>query len=98
VVIDELSSFVRGTSLNGEVICEEFREVIQVRGRNANVWLTAATQEQAELPETMQRACARLSSQLYGATSELETARANARREYPADPTASSTGATSGVP
>jgi Replication-relaxation len=86
VVIDELSFFVRGTALNTKVICEEFREVIQVRQRNANIWLTAATQEQAELPETMQRACTQLASQLYGATSELQTAQANARRWYPADP------------
>jgi hypothetical protein len=86
VVIDELSFFVRGTSLNIDVICEEFREVIQVRQRNANIWLTAATQEQAELPETMQRACSQMANQLYGGTSELETAQANARRWYPADP------------
>jgi hypothetical protein len=53
VVIDEVSYLVRSSALNTDVIIEEFRELCQVRKRNANVWLTAATQEQKEIPEGM---------------------------------------------
>jgi hypothetical protein len=57
VVIDELSYFVRGNSINRGVITEEFRQLIQVYKRNSNIWFTAATQEVGELPSELQRAC-----------------------------------------
>src|SRR5215217_8193291 len=50
VVIDELSYFVRGNSINRGVITEEFRQLMQVYKRNSNIWFTAATQEIGEIP------------------------------------------------
>ena len=74
IVLDELSFFVRGHALNTDLISEEFRELIQVRKRNANIWLTAATQEMAELPQAILTASLQMGNLLFGATVEDETA------------------------
>jgi hypothetical protein len=82
VVIDELSYFVRGNSLNTLEIIEDFREFVQVRKRNANIWLVGATQEILELPELMQRACLGIHSQMFGRIADLETALFLAKRFF----------------
>jgi hypothetical protein len=87
VVIDELSFFVRGTSLNKGVITEEFRELIQVYKRNANIWFTAATQEVGELPSELARACLKCGTHLYGAIDSPDTAkRLTSRRRWDVTP------------
>ena len=86
LIIDELSFFVNGTNLNTDVIIEDFRELIQVRKRNANIWLTLATQNQEDLPETLRRACLQIASQLYGSVQDVEIAKELAERWYKADP------------
>src|SRR5215217_7324597 len=80
LVIDELSYFVRGNSINRGVITEEFRELIQVYKRNSNVWFTAATQEVAELPTELQRACLKTATHMYGAIDNPDMAKRLARR------------------
>src|SRR3712207_735201 len=60
VVVDELTYFTRGHRTNTKVIIEDFREFLQVRRRNANVWFVGATQDEAELPLDMRRACLQL--------------------------------------
>jgi hypothetical protein len=86
IVIDELSYFVRGDTLNTEVIAEDFRELIQVRKRNANVWLTLATQKPEELPDTLKGACDDMKHTLFGAIQDRETALKYARDWYTVDP------------
>jgi len=80
LVIDELSYFVRGNSINRGVITEEFRQLIQVYKRNSNVWFTAATQEVAELPTELQRACLKTATHMYGAIDNPDMAKRLARR------------------
>src|SRR5215211_3935164 len=86
VVIDELSYFVRGNSINRGVITEEFRELMQVYKRNSNIWFTAATQEVAELPSELQRACLKTSTHMYGAIDNPDLAKKLARRRWGPDP------------
>jgi len=86
LVIDELTFFVRGTNLNTNQITKDFSELIQARKRNANLWLTLATQEQRELPEGMLTAVLSMGNQLYGATTDDETAEYRARRFDVLDP------------
>jgi hypothetical protein len=86
VVIDELTVFVLGPRLNTKQIPADFRELIQNRKRNANIWLTLATQEMAELPEEMLRATLQMQSHLYGATTEEATALRLAKRWIRLDP------------
>src|SRR5215207_83994 len=80
VVIDEMSYFVRGNSINRGVITEEFRQLMQVYKRNSNIWFTAATQEIAELPSELQRACLKTATHMYGAIDNPELAKKLARR------------------
>jgi|SRR5215216_28006 len=80
VVIDELSYFVRGNSLNLRVITEEFRELMQVYKRNSNIWFTAATQEVDELPSGLARACLKTATHMYGAIDNPDLVKRLARR------------------
>src|SRR5215216_7016238 len=80
VVIDELSYFVRGNSINRGVITEEFRQLIQVYKRNSNIWITAATQEVGELPSELGRACLKTATHMYGAIDNPDFAKKLARR------------------
>src|SRR5215211_7600558 len=80
VVIDELSYFVRGNSINRGVITEEFRQLMQVYKRNSNIWFTAATQEIGEIPSELQRACLKTATHMYGAIDNPELAKKLARR------------------
>jgi hypothetical protein len=80
LVIDELSYFVRGNSINRGVITEEFRQLMQVYKRNSNIWFTAATQEVAELPSELQRACLKTATHMYGAIDNPDFAKRLARR------------------
>jgi hypothetical protein len=80
VVIDELSTFVSGEALNREKIISDFRKIVLERKRNANIWLTAATQEQRELPSAMLSVCLALGSLMFGATIDTKTALALAGR------------------
>ena len=86
VVIDEMSYFVRGNSINRGVITEEFRQLMQVYKRNSNIWFTAATQEVAELPSELQRACLKTSTHMYGAIDNPDLAKKLARRRWGPDP------------
>jgi len=86
LVIDELAFFVLGKNLNAETISRDFRELIQVRKRNANIWLTLATQNQEDLPETLRTACLQIASQLYGSVHDADSAYALAKRWYTANP------------
>src|SRR5215216_4437825 len=80
LVIDELSYFVRGNSLNLRVITEEFRELMQVYKRNSNIWFTAATQEVDELPSGLARACLKTATHMYGAIDNPDLVKRLARR------------------
>jgi len=80
VVIDELSYFVRGNSINRGVITEEFRQLMQVYKRNSNIWFTAATQEVGELPSELQRACLKTATHMYGAIDNPDFAKKLVRR------------------
>src|SRR5215218_2933259 len=80
LVIDELSYFVRGNSINRGVITEEFRQLIQVYKRNSNIWFTAATQEVGELPSELGRACLKTATHMYGAIDNPDFAKKLARR------------------
>src|SRR5215217_5610130 len=80
LVIDELSYFVRGNSINRGVITEEFRQLIQVYKRNSNIWFTAATQEIGEIPSELRDACLKTTTHMYGAIDNPELAKRLARR------------------
>jgi len=80
LVIDELSYFVRGNSINRGVITEEFRELMQVYKRNSNIWFTAATQEIGELPSQLRGACLKCATHMYGAIDSPDLAKRLARR------------------
>src|SRR5215208_6085632 len=80
LVIDELSYFVRGNSINRGVITEEFRQLMQVYKRNSNIWFTAATQELGELPSELRRACLKTTTHMYGAIDNPELAKNLVRR------------------
>ena len=80
VVIDELSYFVRGNSINRGVITEEFRQLMQVYKRNSNIWFTAATQEIGEIPSELRDACLKTTTHMYGAIDNPELAKRLARR------------------
>lgn len=86
VVIDELSFLVSGSHLDVERIVDEFNAFIQQRRRNSNIHFAGATQELSLLPESMQKACLMIPSQMYGATTDLETAYRLADRFYELDP------------
>jgi hypothetical protein len=72
--------------LNVNLICKDFRELILARKRNANIWLTLATQEQENLPEDILQVCLQMDNQLYGATTQHVTAMRNANRWTTKDP------------
>ena len=80
VVIDELSYFVRGNSINRGVITEEFRQLMQVYKRNSNIWFTAATQEIGEIPSELRDACLKTTTHMYGAIDSPDLAKRLARR------------------
>jgi hypothetical protein len=80
VVIDELSYFVRGNSINRGVITEEFRQLMQVYKRNSNIWFTAATQEIGEIPSELRDACLKTTTHMYGAIDNPDLAKRLARR------------------
>ena len=80
LVIDELSYFVRGNSINRGVITEEFRQLMQVYKRNSNIWFTAATQEVGELPSQLARACLKTATHMYGAIDNPDFAKKLVRR------------------
>jgi len=86
VVIDELSFFTQGTNLNTKEIVKDFREIVFARKRNANIWLTCATQEMRELPQELQTACLSMGSLMFGATIDEETALMLSRRFDAIDP------------
>jgi len=87
VVIDELSFFVRGAAhTNTSVIAEQFRQMIEQRMRNNNIYLTLATQDLKQIPLEMLSACLNLKSLLIGAQSDPETAQYLAERFIEHDP------------
>jgi hypothetical protein len=80
VIIDEMSYFVRGNSINRGVITEEFRQLMQVYKRNSNIWFTAATQEIGELPSELRGACLKCATHMYGAIDNPDLAKKLVRR------------------
>lgn len=86
LVVDELSYFVRGTQLNTAVIISEIAELLEVRARNSNCWVTFATQSMRQLPDELLATCLQMKSHLYGAITDYEQALDRARRWFRKDP------------
>jgi hypothetical protein len=80
IVVDELSYLIRGTQLNTDVIISELAELLDVRARNANLWITLATQSMQQLPDQLLATCLQMKSHMYGAISNYAMAIDRAQR------------------
>jgi len=85
LVIDELTSLFSPQSLTDDVMASELNELINVIARNYSVWLTIAHQEQFQLTEHMQNTLLTMGTQIFGVTSNRDTALNLARQYFPYD-------------
>jgi hypothetical protein len=80
-VVDELAFFIEGANLNTDEIAAEFSLLTNHYMRNANIWLTVATQYLSQLPEELRDSCLHLKNHLIASsTSDPEQAKQLARR------------------
>jgi len=83
LIIDELASLLSTQVLTSHVMADEMDELINVIARNYGVWLTIAHQEQYQFSEHMQKTLQTMGTQIFGDTSDYESAQDLADQYYP---------------
>lgn len=86
LVIDELTAMIGPAGANHDLLAADFEEVIARLSRSHKLWLTVAFQELVQMPERIAAILLTLGNQLFGATSDVETALRLAKRYHRYDP------------
>lgn len=86
VIVDELTYLLSLDPRHTQLLAADFDELINRVARNYGVWLTLAHQELYQVPEDIQKHLMTMGTQVFGKTTEQETALLLAERFFPFDP------------
>lgn len=86
IVIDELTELTNQASLEHDLFATDLDELVNVVGRNANLWTTLAHQELFQMPERVRKTLLTMGTQMIGITADMEAARDLAYQYAPLDP------------
>lgn len=86
LIVDELASLFNVQAQGANALVADLDELINVIARNYRVWLTLAHQEMFQFDERTQQTLLTMGTQIFGSTSDLDTAINIARTFYKIDP------------
>ncbi len=86
IVIDELTELTNQASLEHDLFSTDLDELVNVIGRNANLWTTLAHQELFQMPERVRKTLLTMGTQIVGVTADMEAARDLAYQYAPLNP------------
>ncbi len=86
LLIDELTFILNDAKLKDDPLTKDLEELINLLGRNGNIWLTLCHQEMYQLNDSVRKALLTMGVQMFGVTMDADSAKELAARFYPYRP------------